>query len=121
MMESQSLVDYFLSTAGLRQKAKEVTMWQAVWNGGVIATSDQTVEVEGNQYFPMDSINKDLITDSAQTSVCPWKGEANYFDVVVNGEINRDAAWIYRTPKERASQITGHVAFWRGVEVTKIA
>lgn len=96
-------------------------MWQAVWNGGVIATSDQTVEVEGNQYFPMDSINKELITDSTQTSVCPWKGEANYFNVVVNGEINPDAAWIYRTPKERASQIAGHVAFWRGVEVTKIA
>ena len=63
-------------------------MWQAVWNGGVIATSDQTVEVEGNQYFPMDSINKELITDSTQTSVCPWKGEANYFNVVFNGEIN---------------------------------
>jgi uncharacterized protein (DUF427 family) len=121
MVDSQPLLDYFVSLGGLRHKAKEVSMWQAVWNGGVIATSDQTVEVEGNQYFPMDSINKELITDSTQTSVCPWKGEANYFNVVVNGEINPDAAWIYRTPKERASQIAGHVAFWRGVEVTKIA
>ena len=96
-------------------------MWQAIWNGSVIAKSDKTVEVEGNQYFPMDSLNMELFTESSQISVCPWKGEANYFNIVVDGQINPDAAWIYKTPKERAQQIAGHVAFWRGVEVSKIS
>lgn len=95
-------------------------MWQAVWNNQVIAESDNTQVVEGNQYFPFDSVKKEFLTESAQTSTCPWKGEANYFNIVVNGETNPDAAWIYKTPKERAAQIAGHVAFWRGVEVKEL-
>jgi uncharacterized protein (DUF427 family) len=95
-------------------------MWQAVWNNQVIAESDNTQVVEGNQYFPFDSVNNEFLSESAQTSTCPWKGEANYFNIVVNGETNPDAAWIYKTPKERAAQIAGHVAFWRGVEVKEL-
>lgn len=92
---------------------------KALWNGAVIAQSDQTVVVEGNHYFPPDSINREYFADSDLTSVCPWKGTAQYFDVVVDGEVNKDAAWYYAQPKERASSITGHVAFWRGVDVVE--
>jgi uncharacterized protein (DUF427 family) len=94
-------------------------MYVARWNGKVIAQSDDTVEVEGNQYFPMDSVNLDYLSDSSMKSTCPWKGEAAYFNLNVDGEINTDSAFIYREPKEKASNIAGHVAFWRGVEVTK--
>jgi uncharacterized protein (DUF427 family) len=95
-------------------------MWQAVWNNQVIAKSDNTVVVEGNQYFPMESVNQEFLVPSEMTSSCPWKGEANYFDLVVDGETNKDAIWIYKNPKERATQIAGHVAFWRGVQVTEL-
>jgi uncharacterized protein (DUF427 family) len=94
-------------------------MYVARWNGKVIAQSDDTVEVEGNQYFTMDSVNLDYLSDSDMKSSCPWKGEAGYFNISVDGEVNKDAAWVYREPKERALNIAGHVAFWRGVEVTK--
>jgi uncharacterized protein (DUF427 family) len=94
-------------------------MYVAKWNGQVIAQSDNTVEVEGNQYFPMDSVNKEYLSDSDMKSTCPWKGEASYYNLVVDGETNEDAVWIYREPKEKAQQIAGHVAFWRGVEVSK--
>ena len=94
-------------------------MYVAKWNNQVIAQSDNTVEVEGNQYFPMESVNKDYLSDSDMKSSCPWKGEASYYNLEVDGKTNEDAVWIYRDPKERAKQIAGHVAFWRGVEVTK--
>lgn len=95
-------------------------MYVAKWNGQVIAQSDNTVEVEGNQYFPFDSVNQEFLTDSALKSTCPWKGEASYYSLLVDGQTNKDAVWTYRTPKDAAKEIAGHVAFWRGVEVSKI-
>jgi uncharacterized protein (DUF427 family) len=92
---------------------------KAVWNGNVIAESDDTVIVEGNHYFPRDSIKGEHFVASAATSTCPWKGEAAYFDVVVDGETNAAAAWHYDHPKEAAQQIAGHVAFWKGVTVVR--
>ncbi len=94
-------------------------MYVAKWNGAVIAQSDKTVEIEGNQYFPMDSVNSQYLVDSPLTSTCPWKGEANYYSLSVNGDVNKDAVWVYRTPKDAAKEIANHVAFWRGVEVSK--
>jgi uncharacterized protein (DUF427 family) len=91
---------------------------KAMWNDTVIAESDDTVVVEGNHYFPRDSIKPEFYRDSATTSVCPWKGDAAYFDVVVGDSVNADAAWYYDAPKEAATQITGHVAFWKGVVVS---
>jgi len=90
---------------------------KATWNGTVIAESDDTVVVEGNHYFPRDAIKPEHFRPSATTSVCPWKGQAEYFDVVVGDDVNRDAAWYYDTPKPAAENITGRVAFWRGVTV----
>lgn len=94
-------------------------MFVAKWNNRVIAQSDRTVEVEGNQYFPMDSVSKEFLVDSDLKSTCPWKGVANYYSLLVDGKTNEDAVWVYREPKEAAKQITGHVAFWRGVEVSR--
>lgn len=94
-------------------------MFVAKWNNRVIAQSDRTVEVEGNQYFPMDSVSKEFLVDSDLKSTCPWKGVANYYSLLVDGKTNQDAVWVYREPKEAAKQITGHVAFWRGVEVSR--
>lgn len=91
---------------------------KAVWNGTVVAESDDTVVVEGNHYFPRDAIASDHFRPSVTTSICPWKGQAEYFDVVVDGEVNRDAAWYYDAPKPAAENIAGRVAFWRGVTVT---
>ena len=90
---------------------------KAVWNGAVLAQSDNTVVVEGNQYFPADAINKEYFQESSTHTTCPWKGEASYYDVVVGGEVNRDAAWYYPETKEAAANIRGRVAFWRGVKV----
>jgi len=90
---------------------------RATWNGAVIAESDDTVVVEGNHYFPRESIVDAFFVESDQTSTCPWKGTANYFDVVVEGESNPGAAWYYAEPKEAASEIEGRVAFWKGVTV----
>lgn len=96
-------------------------MPQAIWNGATIAqASDDAVEVvEGNVYFPLQAVHQDYLQPSDTTSQCPWKGTANYFDVVVDGKRNRDCAWVYRQPFEAARQIKDHVAFWRGVEVEK--
>ena len=91
---------------------------KAIWNSTVLATSDDTVVVEGNHYFPATSLRREYFRDSDHHSVCPWKGTASYYDVVVDGEVNANAAWYYPTPKEGARQITDRVAFWRGVEVT---
>ncbi len=92
-------------------------MIKAVWNGEVIAESDETVVVEGNHYFPPESVNRELLDDSSAHTRCAWKGEASYFDVVVDGQVNRDAAWYYPEPKPAAAQIKDHVAFWRGVRI----
>lgn len=92
-------------------------MVEAKWNGSVIAASDDTVVVEGNHYFPRDTVNDAYLEDSTRTSGCPWKGTAHYHHVVVDGERNEDAAWYYPNPKAAAADIEGRIAFWRGVEV----
>ena len=94
-------------------------MARATWNGAVIAESDRTVEVEGNQYFPIDAVRREMLRDSGTHTTCPWKGVASYYDVVVDGQVNKDAAWYYPTPKDAARQIAGHVAFWHGVRVER--
>lgn len=94
-------------------------MYTATWNGAVIAQSDKTVEIEGNQYFPMESVTTALLVDSDTTTTCSWKGLANYYSLNVDGDVNTDAVWVYRAPLDAAKEITNHVAFWRGVEVTK--
>jgi uncharacterized protein (DUF427 family) len=93
-------------------------MAKAVWKEVVLAESDQTIVVEGNHYFPPDSIKPQFFTDSSTHTTCPWKGVASYYSVVVDGQLNRDAAWFYATPKDAAKQISGYVAFWKGVKVT---
>ena len=93
-------------------------MATAEWNGTVIADSKATVMVEGNHYFPIDSVNQDLLRPSETHSVCPWKGTASYYAVVVDGETNSDAAWYYPAPKDAAKQIKDRVAFWKGVTVS---
>ena len=90
---------------------------KAIWHGQVIAQSDDTVIVEGNHYFPRDSVNSDYIEESSKTTVCSWKGTAHYYSLVVDGQTNSDAAWYYPEPKSAAANIQGRVAFWRGVEV----
>lgn len=108
------------SNPGLRIPSKfPPAMYQATWNGTVIAASDQTQEVDGNIYFPLDAVEPHCIEDSDTTSVCPWKGTANYYHVVVDGERNPDAGWMYRSTKPKAKHIEGHVAFWKGVQVSK--
>ena len=94
-------------------------MPKAIWNGRVIAdASDDAVQtVEGNVYFPMRTVHEEFLQPSETVTTCPWKGSAGYFHVVVDGKINHDAAWIYRTPFDAAKQIAGHVAFWHGVNV----
>jgi uncharacterized protein (DUF427 family) len=93
-------------------------MVQAVWNGAVIADSTATVVVEGNHYFPLDSVNADILRPSETTSRCPWKGTANYYSIEVDGQTNKDAAWYYAEPSAAAAEIKGRVAFWKGVKVT---
>ncbi len=90
---------------------------KAVWHGTVIAESDKTEVVEGNQYFPPSSMKTEYFKPSATTSVCPWKGTAAYYTLEVDGQKNPDAAWYYPQPKEKAKNIEGYVAFWKGVEV----
>lgn len=94
-------------------------MPKATWNGTVLAEAeqDQVQHVEGNIYFPAETINRDFFRESATHTVCPWKGTASYYTVVVDGQENKDAAWYYPEPKDAAKHITGHVAFWRGVKV----
>jgi len=93
-------------------------MATAKWNGAVLAESDETVVVEGNHYFPPHSIHNEHFADSPNHSVCPWKGTASYFDVVVGDDTNPAAAWYYAEPKPAAAEIKGYVAFWKGVSVT---
>ena len=90
---------------------------RALWNDTVIAESDATVVVEGNHYFPADSVKTDLLVPSSTTTVCPWKGTATYYTLSVNGKENPDAAWTYPEPKDAAAEIKDHLAFWRGVTI----
>jgi uncharacterized protein (DUF427 family) len=90
---------------------------KATWNGATIAESDDTVIVEGNHYFPAETIKSEHFQPSETHSVCPWKGTASYYDVVVNGNLNADAAWYYPETKDAAKEIEGRIAFWKGVEV----
>jgi uncharacterized protein (DUF427 family) len=92
---------------------------KAIWNNQVIAESNDTVVVEGNHYFPFNSVKSDFIKPSETKSSCPWKGKASYYSLVVDGELNKDAAWYYSDPKPAASEIKGRVAFWKGVKVEK--
>lgn len=96
-------------------------MPRAIWKGAVLASAEEGEYevVEGNIYFPPDKINCDYFQKSDKHTVCPWKGTASYYDVVVNGEVNAGAAWYYPEPKAAAKQIKGHIAFWRGVTVER--
>lgn len=90
---------------------------EAVWGGAVIARSDNTVVLEGNLYFPPEAINREFFEPSSKHTICPWKGRASYYDVVVGGDRNRAAAWYYPHPSPAAVKIKDHVAFWHGVRV----
>ncbi len=94
-------------------------MAKAIWEDTVIAESQQTVEVEGNQYFPSEAIKKEYFKPSSKHSQCPWKGTASYYNVEVNGKTNADAAWFYPSPKPEAQKIQNYVAFWKGIKVEK--
>ncbi len=92
-------------------------MAKAIWNGAVLAESNHTEIVEGNHYFPSDTIKKEYFKESGHHSICPWKGTASYYHIEVNGKVNENAAWYYPDPKKAAEQIKDHVAFWNGVEI----
>ncbi|MGI9534818.1 MAG: DUF427 domain-containing protein [Thermodesulfobacteriota bacterium] len=91
----------------------------ASWNNQIIADSDLTIIIEGNHYFPPDSVNMEYLVESTTTTVCPWKGDASYFDIVVEDDVNKDAAWYYPEPKVEAKEIKGYIAFWRGVKISE--
>jgi uncharacterized protein (DUF427 family) len=93
-------------------------MAKATWNGVTLADSSNTEVVEGNHYFPPDSVKREYLQESDNHSVCPWKGTASYYSIVVDGRENRDAAWFYPLPRDAAKQIKDYVAFWKGVDVT---
>ncbi len=92
---------------------------KAIWNGKIIAESNKTINVENNEYFPLESINPDFLYKSDNKSTCPWKGQASYYNIIVCGKVNTDAAWYYPEPKQMAKQIKNHVAFWKGIEIIK--
>lgn len=91
---------------------------KAIWNGAILAESDNTVVIEGNHYFPAESINCEYFRDSDTQTVCSWKGTASYYSIEVDGKTNKDAAWFYAEPKDAAAEIKNRVAFWRGVQVS---
>lgn len=90
---------------------------KAIWNGQVIAESDQTISSDGYQYFPVESVNKNFLRESAYHTVCFWKGTASYYDVLVDGKTNKDAAFYYPNPNDAAQPLKGYISFWRGVEI----
>jgi uncharacterized protein (DUF427 family) len=90
----------------------------ATWNGVIIAESDECIAVEGNAYFPRSSLKAGVTAPSTHTSFCPWKGTANYMDIVINGQKNANAVWVYEAPLPAAKPIAGYVAFWKGVQIT---
>ena len=93
-------------------------MTKATWNGATLAQSDRTIVVEGNHYFPAEAINQEYFTPSNTHTSCPWKGQASYYNVVVDGQENKDVAWYYPNAKDKAKNIEGYIAFWRGVKVS---
>jgi uncharacterized protein (DUF427 family) len=94
-------------------------MAKALWNGAVLAESDRYEVVEGNIYFPPESLRREWFRESSTRTTCAWKGVASYYDVVVDGQVNKDAAWYYPAPKEAARNIRDHVAFWKGIQVER--
>lgn len=90
---------------------------RAIWNNVTLAQSDEAILIEGNHYFPPDSVKKELFQRSSTHTTCSWKGEASYYNVLVDGQLNKDAAWYYPEPKDAAQEIKDYVAFWNGVEV----
>jgi uncharacterized protein (DUF427 family) len=95
------------------------SMPKAIWNGVTLAESTECEQVEGNYYFPSDSIKQEYFKESATHTTCPWKGVASYYNVEVDGQVNKDAAWYYPTAKDAAKNIQGYVAFWKGIKVEK--
>jgi uncharacterized protein (DUF427 family) len=92
-------------------------MTRATWRGTTLAESDAPIALEGNAYFPADAVDRTHLRPSSHTSRCPWKGTAHYFDVIVDGELNENAAWVYPEPRDAAGSIRGWIAFWKGVHV----
>lgn len=92
---------------------------KAIWNGKVIAESNKTINIEGNQYFPIESVKNEFLAKNETHTVCPWKGTASYYNVVVDGRTNTDAAWYYPSPSNLAEKIKDHIAFWHGIQVSK--
>ena len=111
---NESLVSYFCYKQILNQN-----YMKAIWNSQVLAESNETIVIEGNHYFPPQSINKDFLKSSTTHTTCPWKGEASYYSLEVDNEINSDAAWYYPEAKHAAKNIEGYIAFWKGVEIVK--
>jgi len=106
-----------IRNAEVQGACREEAMPRATWNRAVLAESDQCQLVEGNTYFPQGAVKRQYFRESDKHTTCSWKGVASYYHIVVEGQVNKDAAWYYPTPKEAAKQIAGHVAFWRGVKV----
>jgi uncharacterized protein (DUF427 family) len=100
-----------------QEKRKDKKMKKAVWNGKVIAESDQTRVIKVNHYFPPESVRQEYLKKTDYHTTCPWKGKASYYNVVVDGKVNRNAAWYYPEPNKAASEVTGYIAFWNGVTV----
>ena len=92
---------------------------KAIWNGKIIAESNKTIVIENNHYFPTESVKKEFLLSSDTTTVCPWKGNASYYSLNIEGSVNKDAAWFYQTPKPMAKGIKDYIAFWKGVEIVK--
>lgn len=92
---------------------------KAIWNNTVIAESDDTVVIEGNHYFPAETLKKEFVLSSNHHTMCSWKGQASYYDLFVDGSVNPNAAWFYPDPKEAAAEIKGRIAFWKGVQVVE--
>jgi len=95
-------------------------MMQAIWKDAIIAESNETIVIEGNHYFPMNSVNHEFLKENVFSSVCHWKGTASYFDVHVNNQVNQNAAWYYENPSELARSIKNYVAFWKGVDIIEV-
>ena len=104
-------------TDGNWHRERKGNTMRATWNGAVVAESEDTIVVEGNHYFPPDAVNRAYLRPSETHSVCHWKGTASYYDLDVDGQVNHDAVWYYPEPSDAAKQITGYVAFWKGVRV----
>jgi uncharacterized protein (DUF427 family) len=92
---------------------------KAIWNGAILAESEEGIVVEGNYYFPADAAQRQYLRESSSHTICFWKGEASYYTIEVDGKVNKDAAWFYPAPSKAANQIQGYVAFWKGVKVTQ--